>query len=42
VGEERPLETKLLLNKYFEEPRRAKAKKFGAQQAMCWEQLQKL
>ena len=32
---------RLLPNKYFKEPRRAKAKKFGAQQVnMFWELLQ--
>ena len=31
----------LLPNKYFKEPRRAKAKKLGAQQVMFWELLQK-
>ena len=34
--------TRLLPNKYFKEPRRAKAKKLGAQQVMCWELLQKI
>ena len=28
-------------NKYFKEPRKAKAKKLGAQQVMFWELLQK-
>ena len=32
--------TGLLPNKYFKEPTRAKAKKFGAQQVMFWELLQ--
>jgi len=33
---------RLLPNKYFKEPRRAKAEKLGAQQVMCWECLQEL
>ena len=32
--------TRLLNDKYFKEPRGAKAKKFGAQQVMFWELLQ--
>ena len=32
--------TRLLPNKYFKEPRRAKAKKLGAQKVMFWELLQ--
>ena len=33
--------SRLLPNKYFMEPRRAKAETLGAQQVMCWEPLQK-
>ena len=33
---------RLLRNKYFKEPSRAKAKKLGAQLVMCWELLQKI
>ena len=32
---------RLFPNKYFRSPRRAKAKKLGAQQVMFWELLQK-
>jgi len=35
-------DARLLPNKYFKEPRRAKAEKLGAQQIKCWEQLLKL
>ena len=34
--------TRLLPNKHFKEPRRAKAKKLGAQQVMFWELLQNI
>jgi len=34
--------SRLLLSKYFKEPRRAKAEKLGADQVRCWELLQKL